>query len=58
METTKRALNKRFRMSDHGELKYCLEIEILRDPDTCGIYVSQRKIIKSILNNLIYLNAN
>ena len=49
LSTIKNALNKRFEMSDLGELKYCLGMEIARDHDAGTVSVRQSKFLQSIL---------
>ena len=50
MSTIKTALNKRFEMSDLGELKFCLGMEIARDRKVGTLTVRQTKFLHSILD--------
>jgi hypothetical protein len=45
---TKRLLSKRFEMSDLGELKYCLGIEVKREASG-GVFMRQTKFLRSVL---------
>ncbi|KAF1318445.1 Integrase catalytic core protein, partial [Globisporangium splendens] len=49
LATTKRALCKRFEMTDMGELKYCLGMEIKRDAVSGAVSIRQTKFAQSIL---------
>ncbi|KAG3103454.1 Retrovirus-related Pol polyprotein from transposon TNT 1-94 [Phytophthora idaei] len=49
LESTKRALSKRFEMTDLGELEYFLGMEIKNDRDSGKVTVRQTKFLKSIL---------
>jgi hypothetical protein len=49
MSTIKNALSKRFEMSDIGELKFCLGMEIARDQENGTLSVRQTKFLNSIL---------
>ena len=49
LSTIKNALNKRFEMSDLGELKFCLGMEIDRNHDVGTVSVRQSKFLQSIL---------
>ncbi|KAG4037393.1 Retrovirus-related Pol polyprotein from transposon TNT 1-94 [Phytophthora cactorum] len=49
LESTKRALSKRFEMTELGELEYFLGMEIKNDRDSGKVTVRQTKFLKSIL---------
>ncbi|KAG3097372.1 Retrovirus-related Pol polyprotein from transposon TNT 1-94 [Phytophthora idaei] len=49
LESTKRALSKRFEMTDLGELEYFLGMEIKNDRDSGKMTMRQTKFLKSIL---------
>lgn len=49
LATTKRALCKRFEMTDMDELKYCLGMEIKRDMVFGAVLIRQTKFTQSIL---------
>ncbi|KAG3246370.1 hypothetical protein PI124_g8911 [Phytophthora idaei] len=49
LESTKRALSKRFEMTDLGELEYFLGMEIKNDRDSGKVTMRQTKFLKSIL---------
>ncbi|KAG6578193.1 Gag-Pol polyprotein [Phytophthora cinnamomi] len=50
MESTKRALSKRFEMTDLGELTYFLGMEIKNDLESGKVTMRQTKFLKSILS--------
>ncbi|KAF1314267.1 Retrovirus-related gag-pol polyprotein, partial [Globisporangium splendens] len=50
MKMTKHALSGRFEMSDLGELKYCLGMEIAQDQECGEVPMRQTKFLHSILS--------
>ncbi|KAJ8524148.1 hypothetical protein ON010_g16970 [Phytophthora cinnamomi] len=50
MESTKRALSKRFEMTDLGDLTYFLGMEIKNDLESGKVTMRQTKFLKSILS--------
>jgi len=53
----KQQLHKRFKMSDLGELRYALGIEVIRDSTANTITLSQEKYIEDILAKYGFSNA-
>ena len=49
LQDVKQAMNHRFKMSDLGELKYCLGLEISRDRKNRLLRITQEKYIRDIL---------
>ena len=58
IQVTKQALSERFGMTDLGELKYFLGMEIHQDLSTGTIFLSQLKFAKDILAKIGMENSN